>query len=211
MLKLLIADDHPLYREALIGALQPRFKSVNFVESDSFSTTINAIRRQRNVSLVLLDLNMPGCDNFYGLLRIRHNFADLPIIVVSATDDAETVSQVMEFGANGFIPKTTITDDIVSAVNDVLEGKTWLPPGMAAKIDEVNKETVAISQCVKELTPKQFQVLRLVKKGMSNKAIAEHLDVTEATIKAHVSMLFKRLNVKSRTQILVAIEKLQLD
>lgn len=211
MQKFLIADDHPLFREALKGALQNTFAKVNYLESDSFATTLSTLRRQRNVSLLLLDLNMPGCDNFYGLLRIRQNFPDLPIAVVSATDDVDTIAEAMEFGANAFIPKTTPTADMVSAVKVALVGGVWVPEFMQDKIKKVSSEKVLIAQKVRELTPKQFKVLRLVKAGLKNKDIAHELNVTEATIKAHVSALFKRLDVKSRTQILVVIEKLRLE
>lgn len=211
MLKFLLADDHPLYREALKSALQTQLQGVNYLESDSFTSTLQVLRRQRNISIILLDLNMPGCDNYYGLLRIRQSFPDLPIVVVSASDSIEVISQAMEFGANAFVPKTTPTQEMVSAIKEVLSGKKWLPDGMAESIENVSSDTIEMAQKVKELTPKQFQVLRLVKQGLMNKQIADTLNVTEATVKAHISMLFKRLNVKSRTQILVAIEKLQLD
>ena len=211
MLKFLLADDHPLYREALRAALQSQLQGVNYLESDSFTSTLQVLRRQRNISVILLDLNMPGCENFYGLLRIRQSFPDIPIVVVSASDSIEVIAQVMDFGANAFVPKTTPTLEMVAAIKQVLSGQQWLPEGIAEKIENVSSDTIEIAQKVKELTPKQFQVLRLVKQGLMNKQIADTLNVTEATVKAHISMLFKRLNVKSRTQILVAIEKLQLD
>lgn len=211
MMKFLIADDHPLFREALRGALQSEFSKVKFLESDSFSTSLEVLRVQRNVSLLLLDLNMPGCENFYGLLRFRQTFPDLPIVVISATDTIEVISQVMDFGANAFVPKTTPTVQMIDAINEVLANRKWLPKGISEKLSEVEDESLQVAKVVGELTPKQFQVLRLLKQGMANKEIADRLNVTEATIKAHISVLFKRLNVKSRTQILVSIEKLQLD
>lgn len=211
MLKFLIAEDHPLYREALQGALQTEFSKVNYLESDSFDSTLKTLRRQRNVSILLLDLFMPGCDNFYGLLRIRQLFPNLPIVVISAADTTDVISQVMEFGANAFVPKTARTADMMDAIKTVLNNGTWLPEGMAEQISHVSKDAIEVSNRVKELTPKQFQVLLLVKQGLMNREIASTLNVTEATVKAHISMLFKRLNVKTRTQILVALEKLQLE
>lgn len=211
MMKFLIADDHPLYREALKSALEQEFTSVKFIESDSFTSTLAVIRKHRVVNLVLLDLNMPGCENFYGLLRIRERYPDLKIIVISASDDIQTVSQVLEYGANGFAPKTLSTKALVDAIQKVLDNQKYIPADMVSALEAISKETYAISQKVKSLTPKQFQVLLLVKKGLSNKAIAEYLNVTEATVKAHISSLFKRLEVKSRTQILVAVDKLKLE
>jgi DNA-binding NarL/FixJ family response regulator len=211
MLKFLIADDHPLFREALIGALQSAFTNVKFVESHSFTSSLNILRRQRNVNLVLLDLDMPGCDNYYGLLRLRQLFPNLPIAIVSATDDEQTIADAIEFGANAYIPKTCPTVEVVFALRQVLAGKTWIPSTIADEVKAVSHDKVLIAKKVRELTPKQFVVLRLVKQGLMNKEIALQLNVTEATVKAHVSMLFKRLEVRSRTQILVAVEKLNLD
>lgn len=208
MSRFLIADDHPLFRQALNAALSTDFSDVTFTEAESFDTTVAALRRYRKIDLVLLDLNMPGCENFYGLLRIRHRFPNLPIIVVSASDDVETIAQVMSYGANGFIPKTSATSEMVTAIRSVLKGETWLPPAIAEDVAAMSEQTNDIADKVRTLTPKQFQVLSLVKEGMSNKEIADNLDITEATVKAHISTLFKRLDVKSRTQIVVALEKL---
>jgi DNA-binding NarL/FixJ family response regulator len=210
MFKFLIADDHPLFREALKSALQTAFTGVNYIESNSFSSTFKTLRRHRNIDLLLLDLNMPGSENYYGLLKIRQSFPNLPIAVVSATDDVQTIAETMEFGANGFIPKTTATPDVIAALKIVLAGKSWVPPSIRDAIKSVSSEKIEIAEKVRELTPKQYMVLSLVKQGLMNRDIAEQLNVTEATVKAHVSMLFKRLSVKSRTQILVAIEKLSL-
>ena len=211
MMKFLIADDHPLYREALCAALDTEFSGVSYLESDSFASTIKILRSRRTISVLLLDLTMPGCDNFYGLLRIRQMFPSLPIAVISASDSLDTISQVMDFGAQAHIPKTTPTSELIKAIKAVLDGHTWLPNGIAEQLKDINNDNIHIAEKVRELTPKQFQVLRLVKQGMKNKQIADALNVTEATVKAHISSLFKRLEVESRTQILVAIDQLQID
>jgi DNA-binding NarL/FixJ family response regulator len=211
MYKFLIADDHPLFRDALKGALSSCFTDVTFLESDTLDTTIDVLRKNRQVSIIILDLNMPGCDNFYGLLRVKEVFPHIPIVVLSASDSAQTVSQVMAFGAYGFIPKTTATPMIKEALLAILRGEKWLPDGMAAAILEVDDDTKDIAVKLKELTPKQFQVLKLVKDGLMNKQIASKLHVTEATVKAHIGVIFKKLEVKTRTQIVLAVDKLQFD
>jgi DNA-binding NarL/FixJ family response regulator len=211
MYKFLIADDHPLFREALKGALSSCFTDVTFLESDTLDTTIDVLRKNRQVSIIILDLNMPGCDNFYGLLRVKEIFPHIPIVVLSASDSAQTVSQVMAFGAYGFIPKTTATPMIKEALLAILRGEKWLPDGMAAAILEVDDDTKDIAVKLKELTPKQFQVLKLVKDGLMNKQIASKLHVTEATVKAHIGVIFKKLEVKTRTQVVLAVDKLQFD
>lgn len=211
MLKFLIADDHPLFREALKGALQAHYEKVVFLESDSLESTVRVLRNTRNIALVILDLHMPGCDNFYGLLRVRQSFSDVPVVVVSANDAIETVSKVMEFGAQGFIPKTTSTLVMKTAIDIILRGGSWVPENMKAALESVDPEAKDIAKKLRELTPKQFQVLRLVKDGMMNKQIADKLNVTEATVKAHIGGIFKKLEVKTRTQIVLAVDKLQLD
>jgi DNA-binding NarL/FixJ family response regulator len=211
MVKFLIADDHPLYREALKGALYAEFSGALFLESDSFATTLSVLKSKGKIDLLLLDLKMPGCENFYGLLKIRQHFPTMPIAVISANDDVETISQVMEFGANAYIPKSSPTVVLVEALLSVLTGKTWLPSSIEKQIQKVSKQKVEIAQKIRGLTPKQFKVLCLLKKGLTNREIARESNVTEATIKAHVGALFSKLQVSSRTQILVAVENFRLE
>ena len=211
MLKFLIADDHPLFRDALKGALQSAFNSVSFIESDSLETTISALRDNRKVSVVILDLTMPGCDNFYGLLRVRESFPNVPVLVLSASDSPETVSQVIAFGASGFVSKASPVSEDKTAIEICLGGGEYIPEELKDKVSNVDIEAKDIASKLKELTPKQFQVLRHVKNGMMNKQIADTLNVTEATVKAHIGVIFKKLNVKTRTQIVLAVEKLQFD
>jgi DNA-binding NarL/FixJ family response regulator len=154
---------------------------------------------------------MPGCDNFYGLLRVKELFPSVPIVVLSASDSPEVISQVMAFGADGFIAKTTGTETIKEAIITILKGGKWLSKEAEKAIANVDTNATDIADKLKTLTPKQFQVLKLVKDGLMNKQIATTLDVTEATVKAHIGVVFKKLNVKTRTQIVLAVEKLQLD
>ena len=191
MLKFLIADDHPLFRDALKGALQSAFNSVSFIESDSLETTISALRDNRKVSVVILDLTMPGCDNFYGLLRVRESFPNVPVLVLSASDSPETVSQVIAFGASGFVSKASPVSEVKTAIEICLGGGEYIPEELKDKVSNVDIEAKDIASKLKELTPKQFQVLRHVKNGMMNKQIADTLNVTEATVKAHIGVIFK--------------------
>ncbi len=211
MYKFLIADDHPLMREAIRGALSHSFENVTFLESDSLDSTIAALRKSSNISIIIFDLMMPGCENFYGLLRVKKLFPSVPIVVLSASDSPEVISQVMAFGADGFIAKTTGTETIKEAIVTILNGGKWLSKEAAKAIESVDTDAIDIADKLKTLTPKQFQVLKLVKDGLMNKQIATTLDVTEATVKAHIGVIFKKLDVKTRTQIVLAVEKLQLD
>lgn len=211
MSKFLIADDHPLFREALIGALMPRFEELEIIESDSLDTTLAALQESDDFDLILLDLTMPGCDNFYGVIKVVQDYPNLPVAVVSASDSLAVISQVLTFGARAFIPKSTASQNIAEAIELVLQGERWLPEGIEENLGAVTHEQQVIAEKVSELTPKQFQVLTLLQRGLLNKQIAYDLNVTEATVKAHISAIFKKFGVNTRTQAVLLVEKLQHD
>lgn len=211
MSKFLIADDHPLFREALIGALKPRFDNLQIAESDSLETTLAALQQSGDIDLILLDLTMPGCENFYGVIKVVQEYPELPVAVVSASDSLAVISQVMTFGARAFIPKSTASQNIADAIDLVLQGERWLPEGVEVNLEAVTHEQQEIAEKVSELTPKQFQVLKLLQEGLLNKQIAYDLSVTEATVKAHISAIFKKFGVNTRTQAVLLVEKLHHD
>jgi DNA-binding NarL/FixJ family response regulator len=209
MAKFLIADDHPLYREALILALQPLFENIEIIQSDDLDSTLKALQQHSDFDLVLLDLNMPGCDNFYGLIRVTQDFPQIPVAVISATDSVEVVSKVMSLGAKGFIPKATATQIIAYALKEIMHGNNWLPVGMQSRIEHL-APIIDVARLIGELTPKQFQVLKLLQKGLLNKQIAFNLHITEATVKAHISRVFRQLNVHTRTQAVLLFKNLDI-
>ena len=212
MAKFLIADDHPLYREALVSALQLLFENVDLIQSDGLDSTLDALQQNSDFDLVLLDLNMPGCDNFYGLIRVTQDFPQIPVAVVSASDSVEVVSKVMSLGAKGFIPKATATQTIANALQQIMHGNNWLPEGMQSRIEHIEhiKPIIDVARLVGELTPKQFQVLKLLQNGLLNKQIAFELNITEATVKAHISGVFRKLNVNTRTQAVLLLKNLDI-
>lgn len=209
MEKFLIADDHPLFREALKGALEPLFNNAKFVESDSLESTLSTLESNPDISLILLDLNMPGCENFYGLLRVTGDFPNTPAVVISASDSGAVISHAMGMGASAFIPKSSATMTIAEAIKTVMSGEKWLPVGAQDGIDAISEEQLDIAKKIATLTPKQFQVLKYLQSGKLNKQIAYDMNVTEATIKAHISAIFKKFNVNTRTQAVLLVEKLQ--
>jgi DNA-binding NarL/FixJ family response regulator len=207
--KFLIADDHPLFREALISALRPLFDNVEIIQSDNLDSTLEALQQNPDFDLVLLDLNMPGCERFYGLIRVSKDFPEVPVAVISASDSIEVVSKVMSLGAKGFIPKATPTHTIADALKQIMNGNNWLPEGMQTSIEQ-GAPVIDIAKQVGELTPKQFQVLQLLQNGLLNKQIAFNLNITEATVKAHISALFRKLNVNTRTQAVLLLKNLDI-
>ncbi|GAA6183638.1 MULTISPECIES: response regulator transcription factor [Alteromonadaceae] len=209
MPKFLIADDHPLFREALKGALTPLYEEVQFVESDGLETTLESIQACSDIDIILLDLSMPGCEKFYGVIRVCGDFPDIPVIVISASDHPKIISQALGYGAKGFVSKSAAVASIAEAIDTVLEGGTWVPEDLKSSIDSISGEQQEIALMVAELTPKQFQVLNYLQEGLLNKQIAYDMDVTEATVKAHTSAIFKKLKVNTRTQAVLLVEKLQ--
>jgi len=211
MANFLIADDHPLFREALIGALRTQFSELSIVESDSLESTIQQIESHDDLDLVLLDLHMPGSGDLYGIIRIREDYPELPVAVISGSDQLDIISKVMGFGAMGFISKSSSSLQIAQAINNILEGDTWLPPGIANQIQALSSDDLNLANRVAQLTPQQYRVLYLLHEGLLNKQIAYELNVTEATIKAHITAIFRKLGINNRTQAVLLAEKLQLE
>ena len=211
MSQFLIADDHPLFREALKGALSAKFAGLEVFESADFDSTLQVLSEQEDLDILLLDLHMPGNGDLYGLIRIREDYPSLPIAVVSGSEDVNIVSKVMGYGAMGFIPKSSSSDDIANAINQILEGDTWLPTELKSKVAEIEGADREIAAQVASLTPQQYRVLQYLHEGLLNKQIAYELHISEATVKAHITAIFRKLGVYNRTQAVLIAAKLQLE
>lgn len=211
MAKFLIADDHPLFREALIGALKMGFTDLDIVESDSLESTLKQIDKNDDLDLVLLDLHMPGSGDLYGLIRVRDLHSDVPVAVISGSDNPEIVSKVMGYGALGFISKSSSSTTIAEAINAILDGDNWVPEALRGNLRTLSSDEADLAAKVSNLTPQQYRVLYLLHEGYLNKQIAYELSVTEATIKAHITAIFRKLGVSNRTQAVLLAEKLRLE
>lgn len=163
-----------------------------------------------DVDLVLLDLNMPGSLGLYGLVSLRNAFPAVPIAVVSGTDAPAVIGKAMALGALGFIPKSTAADRMRAAIEHILNGEPWFPDLGDTEPAMTNEESELVER-VSQLTPQQYTVLGLMRSGMLNKEIADELAISEATVKAHVSAIFKKLDVSNRTQAVVLASKVFLD
>ena len=205
---LLIADDHPLFRGALRGAMSGLFERAQVDEAGTFEEITAVLEGDGEIDLVLLDLSMPGVRGFSGLMYLRAQFPALPIVVVSANDDPAVIRRCMEFGASGFIPKTLGIDSLRQAVIRVLQGEVWTPPDVDLT-RQSDAETAAMIARLATLTPQQVRVLMMLSGGLLNKQIAYELGVSEATVKAHVSAILQKLGVESRTQAVIAAGKIE--
>lgn len=205
---IVVADDHPLFRDALSGIISTGFSGASVVSAKDLTTTIKALEETADVDLVLLDLNMPGVQGFSGLIFLRGQYPTIPIIVVSGSEDLDTIRRSVSLGASGFIPKSSDTDTIKSAMNSVLDGGVWVPDQAAIDNETEDDELLEIASRLSTLTPQQMRVLMMLKEGLLNKQIAYELTVSEATVKAHVSAILQKLDVNSRTQAVIVASKI---
>lgn len=206
---IIIADDHPLFRGALMQAVQGLSEDLTIIEAGDFEAARAAARNNQEADLMLLDLAMPGVSGFSGLMSLRAEFSGLPIIIVSASDDGATIRRSLELGASGFISKSSGLDDIRRGVQAVLDGDLWAPEGQAP-IAEDDPGVSELLERLRTLTPQQSRVLTMLGQGLLNKQIAYELGVSEATIKAHVSAILLKLNVDSRTQAVIKLSKINM-
>lgn len=211
MCRILIADDHPMVRDALRLATVYSLQIEEIHESGTFDGTVEVLKAQGDLDLVLLDLNMPGMNGLSGLVTLRQQFPATPFVVVSAHDDRRLVLESVRSGAAGFIPKSTPRDLIAEALRRILAGEIYLPPAIEEEGTEEEDETAEIARRVSTLTPQQLRVLEMLGTGKLNKEIAFDLDITETTVKAHVSAILQKLKVYSRTQAVVVASRLHLD
>jgi DNA-binding NarL/FixJ family response regulator len=210
MASFLIVDDHPLFREALHSALSRQFESIELREAASLEEALSALARNDDVDLVLLDLHMPGSGELFGLIKLREEFPLLPIAVVSGSEDTTVMARCIGFGALGFIPKSLSSADIAAAIEVILAGDPWLPEGVQAQLSQLSSEDQDLASKVAELTPQQYRVLCHLHEGLLNKQIAYALGITEATVKAHITAIFRKLAINNRTQAVLMAERLQL-
>lgn len=205
--RLIIVDDHPLFRGALSQALGSALASVTISEAASLDELTGMLNQDGNVDLILLDLSMPGVQGLSGLLYLRAQHPEIPVVIVSASEEPMTIRRAIEFGASGYVPKSQPVERIREAVRLVLEGGIWTPPDvdLGAESDGSSSQVAAR---LATLTPQQIRVLMMLGEGLLNKQIAYRLGVSEATIKAHVSAILQKLGVDSRTQAVIAISKI---
>ncbi len=204
---ILIADDHPLFRGALRQALVSALPGTTLVEAGSFEAVTKALAAGAEMDLILLDLTMPGVQGFSGLLFLRADYPQVPVMVVSANDDPGVVKRCIEFGALGFMPKTLDAGQMAEAVQSVLDGNVWVPAGIDFSASQ-DGETADTIKRLMTLTPQQVRVLMMLSEGLLNKQIAYELSVSEATVKAHVSAILQKLGVDSRTQAVILASKI---
>lgn len=211
MKKYIVADDHPLFRAAICQVLRMHSAEIEIVEAEDILSLQRVLNDNLDADLVLLDLHMPGAYGFGALAFIQGMNPELPVLVVSAHEKPEVMQKALQYGAKGFLPKSSQPEQILEAVESVLRGEVWLPEGVTQSgLDGCNDEQ-KLMQALASLTPQQYLVLTMLAQGLLNKQIAYELNVTEATIKAHITAIFRKLGSRSRTQTVLLISKLELE
>ncbi|PTU31724.1 response regulator [Stenotrophobium rhamnosiphilum] len=207
--KLIIADDHPLFRAALREAVTRLLPGVAIVEAVSFQSLQEAVGANSDADLILLDLHMPGTQGFSSLVYLRAQYPAIPVAIVSAAEEPAVIRRSLDFGAAAYIPKSTPLEQIGIALRSVLDGGVWVPEHIPTSTanDAENKER-DLAQRVASLTPQQLRVLMMLADGRLNKQIAGDLDVSEATIKAHMTAVLRKLGLYRRTQAAVLAQRL---
>lgn len=209
MYKILIADDHPLFREAITNVVRDGFPGATLMETADLDSTLALTQEHDDLDLILLDLNMPGMHGLNGLINLRNEAPTIPVVIVSAEQDKQVVLQAITYGAVGFITKSSPRAQMTEAIEQILNGNVYLPSDIIRTQKNAtrrsNPEQSSIPpELLQALTRKQLLVLERMTKGESNKQIAYNLDIAETTVKAHVSAILRKLNVHNRVQAILS-------
>ncbi|MGO3127497.1 MAG: response regulator transcription factor [Luteimonas sp.] len=210
MTTLLIADDHPLFREALRGAISRAVPNARLREAHNVDALYAMVESEPDADLLMLDLNMPGVHGFSALVHLRAQFPQLPVLMVSAREEPAVMRRALDHGASGFVPKSADAETLARAVAQVLDGDRFVPEAAASAVG-VSPGEHDVAARLRDLTPQQFRVLQMLGDGMLNKQIAYELGVSEATVKAHMTAVLRKLGASNRTQAVLIAGKLAVD
>ena len=213
-MKVLVVDDHPLICEALRQVLKALDADIDVLEAGAGRDALAAAAKSERLDLILLDLALPDADGFEVLRELRERHPSFPVVVLSASEQPETVMRALDAGAMGFIPKTSSNELLLGALRLVLSGGVYLPAEVLrqAPAPALAGKSAAAGTAYRDigLTERQAQVLGLLVQGKPNKIICRELDLAEGTVKIHVTAILKALGVSNRTQAVIAVGKLGL-
>lgn len=204
-MKILHADDHPMFREGLRFFLQLLGPEVTVLEAGNLRAALDKLALEWPIDLMLLDLQMPGVSEIEGFLAIRRAYPALPVVIVSGVNDPQIIRTLLDGGARGYIPKFTGSEQLMDALRRVLNGEVYVPDAMFLPPSQAAGTSESAP-----LTSRQSQILPLLAEGMPNKRIADALGLTEGTVKQHLKDLFRRLNANNRTQAVREARRLGL-
>lgn len=205
MQKVLIAEDHPLFRDAIREVVSGLFATRGWqfvcLEVTETKELFDAVDGDDDLDLILLDLYMPGSNGLADLVTVRERAPGTPIVVISSLEDPSVVRRALACGAAGYIAKSSPKEAMIEALQIVLDGGIYTP------IDNVARPAHDAVSVDEALTPRQIAVLALLAQGQSNKQIARVMDISEVTVKAHMTAIMRKLGVVTRTQAIVAFQR----
>ena len=225
-MKILIADDHELFLNGLSFILKENINSPELLSANSYTEVFDIIKQHNDIDLIITDLAMPGSDWLSAISKIHKLQPDTPIIIISAVFGKEILQQTLDIGVSGYIPKTSSNNLIISAINLVLAGGIYIPHDLlhsstSNTIEKTNNIDILTplknletttqqpqNSNNKKLTARQVDIIKCIAEGLSNKQIAHKLNLTEGTIKVHITIILKILNVKNRTSALIEATKM---
>ncbi|MGO1693201.1 MAG: response regulator [Marinobacter sp.] len=210
--KILIADDHPLFREAISSVIASGVEGSEVLQTDDLDSALLVTRENDDLDLILLDLNMPGMNGLNGLMTLRNEAPTIPVVIVSAEEDKQVVLQAITYGAVGFITKSSPRLEMTKAIQQILNGNVYLPSDIIRTGKESSnnnrrnrhEDNPVSPEMLNSLTRRQLLVLERMSKGESNKQIAYNLNIAETTVKAHVSAILRKLGVHNRVQAILS-------
>lgn len=206
-----VADDHPLFRSAILEVIKTYYPEARVSQSRDLDNTIQELSLHPETDLLLLDIHMPGSQDLFGLILIREKFPSIPVAIISADDKVSTVSRAVGHGACGYIPKSCTPQLIYQAIESMLNGNRWVPEAFHSNITPIKSEDRDLAAKVTTLTPQQYRVLCFMREGWLNKQIAYEMGLTEATIKAHISAIFRKLGITNRTQTVITLNRFSVN
>ena len=204
---IIVAEDHPMFRAALVLTLRRLMPEALLIEVATHGELENALARSGDVRLVLLDLRMPGAHGLSSLVFLRGEYPDVSVAIISGGAYAETIGRARQLGASAFIPKSAPIDTIAQALSCVIRGERWFPE----HDDAPTGRGQLLQDRLTALTPQQFRVLKYLADGMLNKQIADSLDISEGTVRAHVTAILRKLRVSTRTQAVILVTEQDLE
>ncbi|MCA1529556.1 response regulator [Bradyrhizobium yuanmingense] len=209
-MRFLIVEDHPLFREALEGALQMAAPAAEILQATSIDGALEQAAAAAELDLILLDLSMPGTTGLSGIIRIRKAFPRIPVVIVSGHQDSQIIAGALSLGVSGYILKSSSKQELAQSIGEVLRGAVCVPAAYRGLVRPQRAAGPAqdLLKRLHELTPQQLRVLEMLKRGLQNKQIAFELNISETTVKVHVSDILRKLNVLSRTKAIVEMSRI---
>jgi DNA-binding NarL/FixJ family response regulator len=210
--RLLVVEDHPLFRDALIGVVATAFPNAEVLQATSIDGALDILASKRSVDVILLDLSMPGTIGLLGAFRVRAAAPKSALVIVSAHESARIVGCAMSLGISGYIPKSTSKAELVQSIRSVLEGEVCVPRRFhgVAIAKRAGAEIRDLLTQLSRLTSQQLRVLDMICRGLQNKHIAYELGISVTTVKVHVTEILRKLDVRSRTNAIVNVSRLDL-